>query len=107
MARRPKRTRLYLNNQISRSQALAHLAQNEIIQQTVPGVEVVDYPQSEAEDVVPEHDEGCASEESSIEGTCLSEDLPAGDSKKGREVNTRFHPRPQEEIDKRNMLSRL
>jgi hypothetical protein len=80
MARRPKRTRLYLNNQISRSQALAHLAQNEITQQTVPGVEVVDYPQSEAEDPFPEHDEGCSSEELSIEGTCLSEDLPAGDS---------------------------
>ncbi len=59
MARRPKRTRLYLNNQISRSQALAHLAQNEITQQTVPGVEVLDYPQSEAEDVFQEHDEGC------------------------------------------------
>ena len=80
MARRPKRTRLYLNNQISRSQALAHLAQNEITQQTVPGVEVLDYPQSEAEDVFQEHDEGCANEESSIEGPCPSEDLPAGDS---------------------------
>ncbi len=80
MARRPKRTRLYLNNQISRSQALAHLAHNEITQQTVPGVEVVDYPQPEAEDPFPEHDEGCSSEELSIEGTCLSKDLPAGDS---------------------------
>jgi hypothetical protein len=80
MARRPKRTRLYLNNQISRSQALAHLAHNEITQQTVPGVEVLDYPQSEAEDVFQEHDEGCANKESSIEGPCPSEDLPAGDS---------------------------
>ena len=47
MARRPKRTRLYLNNQISRSQALAHLAQNEITQRTIPAVKV-DYHQSEA-----------------------------------------------------------
>jgi hypothetical protein len=59
---------------------LAHLAQNESTQETVPVVEVLDYPQSEAQDVFQEHDEGCANEESSIEGTCPSEDLPAGDS---------------------------
>ncbi len=40
MARRPKRTRLYLNNQISRSQTFAYLAQNEINQATIPTVEV-------------------------------------------------------------------
>jgi hypothetical protein len=57
MARSRKRTRLYLNNQISRSQALTYLAQNEINQATVPAAEVED-PQSEAEDVDQEQDEG-------------------------------------------------
>jgi hypothetical protein len=57
MARRPKRTRLYLNNHISRSQALAYLAQNEINQATVPAVQVED-SQSEATDVHHDQDEG-------------------------------------------------
>ena len=57
MARRPKRTRLYLNNHIFRSQALAYLAQNEINQATVPAVQVED-SQSEVADVHHEQDEG-------------------------------------------------
>jgi hypothetical protein len=80
MARRPKRTRLHLNNQISRSQALAHLAQNEISQQTVPSEELLDYSKSEAEDFCPEPDGGCVNDESSLEDTCPIEDFPTVDS---------------------------
>ena len=103
MARSRKRSRLYLNNQISRSQALAYLAQNEINQAIVPAVEVED-PQSETEDVDQEQDEGdseckmlfednfdsfagssasnpeSTGEESSQDGGFSVEDLSAGDS---------------------------
>jgi hypothetical protein len=106
MTRSPKQTRLYLNNQISRSQALAHLAQNEINQCTVPAVQLEE-PQSEAEDVDQEQDEvdyigqmlfehnfdsfagsaasdfnwdSAGTKESSIDGIFPGEDLPAGDS---------------------------
>ena len=103
MARRPKRARLYLNNHISRSQALAYLAQNEINQATVPAVQVED-SQSEATDVHHDQDEGdsvgkmlfeddsdssagsaasirdSVGEESFQDGRFPGEDLPAGDS---------------------------
>ena len=93
MPRRAKRSRLHLNNQISRSQALAYLAQNEIDQCTVPYAKEQD-PQSEEDDVDQERDDNyfdsfagtapstCNSDlESSLEGSCpIGEDLPAGDS---------------------------
>jgi hypothetical protein len=49
MTRRAKRTRLYLNKLISRSEALAHLAHIEINQATLPAANVLP-PLSEAED---------------------------------------------------------
>jgi hypothetical protein len=84
---------------------LAHLAQNKINQLTIPAVEVED-PQSEAEGVDQEQEEGgavgkilfkndfqsfsgtaasaftwdSADEESSLEGRCPCEDLPVRDS---------------------------
>ena len=93
MPRRAKRSRLHLNNQISRSQALAHLAQNEIDQCTIPAVEV-QHPQSPEEEAADQEQDDndfecfagtatstCSSDsESSLEGRCPGEDLPAGDS---------------------------
>ncbi len=55
MVRRAKQSRLYLNNQISRSLALVQLAQNEINHCTIPAEEVEDH---EPEDVSREQDKG-------------------------------------------------
>jgi hypothetical protein len=49
MTRKAEGSCLHLNNQISRSQALAHLAWNEIDQCSAPAVDAPD-PQLEAED---------------------------------------------------------